>query len=183
GALEDFAPHDELLQIAARQRPCESTRSGRLDGEGADDFGGVVGRLARVDQAEADERHAVAPGERGVIGERELAHGGVAVALFRDGAEAEAAAVGHAELTDRLARQNHGLRARRKRLAAQGGEEFVLPVAGDARHAKNLARAHAERHVLQRDAEFGWLRKAEVLRLKLGWAESALRRLGDLLEI
>ena len=43
-----------------------------------------MGRLAGIDEAEAHHLHAVAPGQRAIVGERELADRRMAVALFRN---------------------------------------------------------------------------------------------------
>src|SRR5277367_6857053 len=60
-ALQDLAPHDEFLQVAARERAGERARAGRLHGIGADHFGGVILRLRGVDEAETHHVHPVAP--------------------------------------------------------------------------------------------------------------------------
>ena len=64
GILQDLAAHDELLQVAARERAGERAWAGRLHGIGADHLGGVVRRLRRIDEAEAHHVHAVATGQR-----------------------------------------------------------------------------------------------------------------------
>ena len=65
GPLQDLAAHDEFLQVAARERAGERARAGRLDGEGADHFAGVVWRaLPGSMRPKRTMLHAVAPGQR-----------------------------------------------------------------------------------------------------------------------
>ena len=82
-----------------------------------------------------------------------------------------------------LAGEHDRLGPRGERLAAHRAQKLVLPVAGDAGDAENLARPDLERDVLQRDAEFARLRQAQALRRELGLAEAARGGLGDFLEI
>ena len=86
----------------------------------------------------------------------------------------EVAPLGDAEPADLAARERDRLRRRRERLAAHRAQKLVLPVAGDARDAENLARPHVEaRHPVERDAEFARLRQAQASRRELGRAEAA----------
>ena len=65
---QDLATHDEFLQVSARKRAGKRARAGRFDRVGADHFGGVIGRLARINQAKAHHLHAVAPGQGAILG-------------------------------------------------------------------------------------------------------------------
>ena len=107
----------------------------------------------------------------------------MAVALLRSGAQAEIAPLGDAEPPDRLPGQHDRPGLRRQRFAAHRAQELVLPVAGDARDAENLAGAHRERDVLQRDAELAGLRQAQAIRRELRRSEDAACGLGDFLQI
>ena len=75
------------------------------------------------------------------------------------------------------------LGVRGERFPAHGAQELVLPVAGDAGDAEDLAGPHLERDVLQRDAEFARLREAQAPRRQFRRTIFAFGGLGDLLQI
>src|ERR1700722_15695073 len=162
--LQDLAAHDELLQIAARQRAGERAWASRFHGISADYFGGIVGRLAGVDEAEAHHVHAVAPGQRAIVRERELADGRMAVALFRNRAKTQAAPLGDAEPADLPPGQSDRLWGWGRRFPTHRADQLVLPISGDAGDAEDLAGPHVERDIPERHAEFAWLWHCQALR-------------------
>ena len=109
-----------------------------------------------------DHRLAVARGQHGVVGEREVRHGGVAVALLGHGAEAEAAAGAGAEVADRLAVEADRGGVADRGLAGEREQQLVLAVAGDAGDAEDLAGAHGEGDVLERDVEVAGAGEAQA---------------------
>ena len=190
--LREFARHDDLLLVAARELPRGREWPARADVEGLEHAVRICADGGAIEsRARAERRFAVAA-EDEVVGQRVIEHEPALQAIGRhmrdtallDGAWGEAAQVQagvlHGPLDD----------------ASQPGQrldELVLPVALDARHAHDLPAAHRQGKAAHggqaavvldlevRDLEHGRAGTRGPLRHleEHGPADHELRQLGD----
>ena len=145
---QDLAADDEFLQVPARQRPGGGAGAGGADVEGPDHGFGKAPRRAVVDQPVPHQALPRAGGQERVLGQREFGHGGMAQPVLGRGQQAQPAPRLGAHGGKVGAVHDHG--ARRGRLfARQRGQQRLLPVAGDAADAQDLARAERQRDAAQ----------------------------------
>src|SRR6202012_1062020 len=146
----ELARQHRALHIAARQRRDRRVRAAGLDLVEADLPGRIVAEGGAVEPpAAAGKRRAVEFAEGDVVGDAHAADTGVLQRLFGQKRHLvpahllAAGAVGIARDADFAAL---GLA-----LAGQHLDELALAVAGDARDADDLAAAHRERDIVDRD--------------------------------
>ena len=181
----NLTPNNVLLQIAARERACHCGRTGSLDMEAFDDASGMTFQLLDANPAtgKARMRDGFAARQQEVAREPEHRHGAASEPLLGDKMESDP--------TPRIRSQTRGVKvadlnrsgARANILSRQGVEQFLLPVAGNARNAQHLAGPNFERDVMEIDAKLVFARQRQRTNTqhrctKPGLASRQLGRLG-----
>ena len=171
GFAVEFAPHDEFLQVAARQGPRFRVGLALPDIVFARDVFSQLGGAGIVDEGTRRQSVLAAmAGEDHVLRQGKARHGAVAEAFFRHEGRPQRPAGIDAQAGTGASGHGDGIARCSGALARQGDEQFALTVAGDPGDGHHFTRPHLEIDILQRHAEGTVGRQIEAVEGEQGGA-------------
>ena len=157
----DLTPHDELLQVAARQRLGRGMGATGLHIEAPDDVLSVLLQRPDLDPAAAADR--VSAREQQVVRQAHGGHGATAQALLGHKVQAQSTALGRPHTPRVLACDLDAGRSGALVFARQCVQQLLLPIARHPGNAHHFARLDLELHVNQVHAKLVGARQRQVL--------------------
>ena len=152
GRLVQLSPHQEFLQIAARQRPRRHPRPRRAHVVFGDHFLGIGPRPAPVDEPAPGQPLAHPRGQKGVLDQAHVRRRRMAIAVLGGRHQPGPPPINRPQIAHRLARDPHPVRCHLQ-LARQGQQQLVLTIARHPGNPQHLALGHREADPLQAGPE------------------------------